>query len=158
MRRPHRYSAAIRVPAPVGVGQAYAEMLAGATNAISIRSVTLTTTSNVGGEVSLERAFAIGTGAATGIATAIAHWASSPTPQGRLQVAWSSSGISPTGYVSYARHEVLPVATGQMRTLWSEDDGPFIVEPGSSALLVNHASGIAGGGMQVNVTWEEGPL
>lgn len=153
----HRYSAGLAVVGPIGVGYAYAEMLAGATKPISIRSITLTTSTNVGGQVALVRASAIGTGAATGIATAMSHRLGSPTSEARVQCAWTSSGITPTGYVSWVHHTVMPLATGQSRDLWSEEDGPLVIEPSSSVLLINHASGIQGGGMHINVTWEEGP-
>lgn len=152
----HRFSASVDVAGPVGVGAAYAEMLAGATKPISIRAIVLTTSSNVGGQVALMRAHAIGTGAATGVATAVNHRMGA-TSAARLQVAWTSSGVTPTGYVTRIRHAIMPIATGSVRELWREEDGPLIVEPASSVLLINHASGIQGAGMHIDVTWEEGP-
>lgn len=152
----HRYSAAIDGAANVAAGAAYAELIAGATKAISIRSINVTTKTAVGGSIALSRSFAIGTGTAAGIATGLPHRSTSaiPAATARLQSAWSSS---PTGYTSKLRSTILPVATGQSRELWSEEDGPLVVEPGASLLLVNSGSGIDGGGLKVNVTWTEGP-
>lgn len=156
-----RYSAWAEIAGPVGIGNAYAELLAGAADPVSVKSITLTTASAVGGEVALVHSSAIGTGAATGIFTGIAHRtvATAATGTARLQIAWTSSGVTPTGYVSGLKHEVMPVATGQSRTLWdSSRDGELIIEPTKSILLINHASGIQGGGMHINFTWQEGRL
>lgn len=149
----HRYSASINRAGPVNSGAAYAEMLAGATKSISVRSVSVTAASATGGEVALVRASSIGTG--TSIATGLAHRSGSPVTAARLQSAWSSA---PTGAVPVFRSELLPSATGGQRELWHEDDGPLVLEPGTSLLLINQASGIHGGGLRINVTWEEGPL
>ena len=154
----HKYSSALERAEPVSPGGAYAEMLASATKSISIRSITVTTGSNIGGMIALVRSFGVGTGAATGVGTAVAHRLFSPTTSSRLQVAWTSSGVTPTGYGARFREEVLPVATGQQRVLWDcEVLGPLTVEPGQSLLMVNQASGIQAGAVRLNVTWEEGP-
>lgn len=159
---PARFSAARPVAAtPASAGAAYAEMLAGAQRSVSVRSITLSNASNAPSSVALVRASAIGTGAATGIATGIAHrigGGSPPSTAARLQVAWSSA---PTGSTSKLREAVLPVGTGQVLELWNEHDGPLVLEPSASLLLINSGSGIAGPSgvplFNVNVTWEEGP-
>lgn len=150
----HRYSATIDSAGSVNAGAAYAEMLAGATKPISVRAVLVTTKTNIGGSFALCRAHAIGTGAASGIATATSHRTGSPVSTARAQAAWSSA---PTGSLLKFRSDILPVATGESSVLWHELDGPIIVEPGNSLLLVNSASGIDGGGLRINFTWEEGP-
>lgn len=155
-----RYSASVRVRAPVGVGRAYAELLASAGSPVSILSIEASSASNVGGHVALTRSFAIGTGHATGIFTGIAHRtiATQPTGPSRVQIAWTATGAgSPTGYISNLREVVLPVATGQTRTLWDASvHGELVIEPNKSLLVMNHASGIQGGDIILNFTWAEG--
>lgn len=143
----------------VAPGDPYAEFLAGARDPVSIRAISVSSSSNVGGDIALRRSFAIGTAAASGIYTGVAHFAGATTPTGpaRVQVAWTSSGVSPTGYVSNVKDEILPVATGQTRQLWDASvDGPLLIEPSKSLLLINQGSGIHVGGFHVNITWEEG--
>lgn len=155
----NRYSAGVLSNGTVAAGAAYAEMLAGATRSISVKEVRVVSATNVGGNVALTRAYAIGTGAASGIATGVAHQFVASAPSARLQAAWSSSGITPTGYVSKLRQETLQIGTGAALSLWREShDGPLVIEPNSSLLIVNQGSGIQGGAVFVNVTWEEGPL
>lgn len=154
-----RYSATVDQTTATSSGQAYAELLAGAADPISIRRISVVTLTNIGGAVGLARSFAIGTGAATGIATGVCHRAVATTATGpaRAQVAWTSSGVTPTGFVSKFRSDMLPVASGQQRTLWdSAIDGPLVVEPGKSLLVVNSGTGVDGGGLRINFTWEEG--
>ena len=159
-----RYSVGFtRSGPPLASGEAYAELLAGASDPVSIKSITVTTGSNLGGHVALAHSSAIGTGAATGIFTGVAHRlvATSPTGPARAQVAWTSSGVSPTGYVSRLRDQVLPIATGQTRTLWdSSIDGSLVVEPSKSLLVLNQGTGTVGSGadLRINFTWEEGRL
>lgn len=156
-----RYSVTFDPLVPVNSGHVYAEMLAGAADPISIKSITVTTKTNLGGQVALSRSRAIGTGAATGVFTGVAHrmGATSATGPAKAYIAWSSSGVSPTGFTSRLRSEVLPVGTGSSTSLWdSVYDGPLVLEPGTSILLMNHASGIDAGGLRVNVTWDEGRL
>lgn len=151
-----RYSVNVDTPASVAAGAAYAELLASAGSPVSVKSITLTTASNIGGQVALARSYVIGTG--TTVYTAVAHRtiATQPTGPARVQTAWSSA---PTGSVSFLKQEIMPVATGQQRTLWdSSRDGPLVIEPGASVMLMNHASGIQGGLLNVNFTWEEGLL
>lgn len=147
-----------RVP-PVAPGEAYAELLASAADPVSVKSITVTTGSNIGGHVALVRAHAIGTAAATGIYTGVAHRtvATFPTGPARAQVAWTSSGITPTGMIARLKEEVLPIATGQTKVLWDERvDGPLVIEPGKSVLAINGGSGINAGGLRFNITWEDG--
>lgn len=156
-----RHSATVDQRVCPASGSVYAEMLAGATRAISVCAIRVTTLSNLGGEIAIARSFAIGTGAASGIATGVSHRIGGQTGVGtagaRLQAAWTSSGVSPTGYASRLRSEILPTATGTIIDLWREDDGPILVEPGQSLLLVNAGSGVAtGSGIRVNFTWSEG--
>lgn len=156
-----RYSASATTSvSSTAPGQAYAEMLAGTEKPISVCQILVSTRTNVGGAISLARAYAVGTGAATGIATAVHHRIGATT-SARLQVAWTSSGVTPTGYHSKIRQSLLPVATGQVLELWnSSSDGPLVIEPSGSLLLVNQGSGFQGSGLDgllsVNVTWEEG--
>ena len=156
----HRYSASIAAAQP-SVGCAYAEMLAGASKSVSVRAIRVTTLSALGGEVALERAYSVGTGAATGIATGVSHrLASSPTTSARLQAAWTSSGITPTGYGSSLRGTVLGAATGTTYDLWRADDGPLVLEPSESLVLLRRGSGsglATGAALRVDITWEEGP-
>ena len=154
-----RYSVGIIRGTSVSAGQAYAELLAGASDPVSITSITVTTSTAVGGSVALSRAYGIGTGAATGVYTGVAHRsvATSPTGPARAQIAWTSSGVTPTGYVSKLREDILPIATGQSRTLWDASiDGPLVVEPAQSLLVLNPGTGIDGGGLRINFSWEEG--
>jgi hypothetical protein len=156
-----RYSVGFAVPGTVAPGQAYAELLAGAADPVSVKTITVTTGSNNGGHVALSHSYAIGTGAATGVQTGVAHRlsATSPTGPARAYLAWASSGVSPTGYISRLHHELLPIATGQVRSLWDATvDGPLIIEPGRSVVIVNQGSGIAAAGLQINLSWEEGRL
>jgi hypothetical protein len=159
-----RFSASIDQRLAPGSGSAYAEMLAGASEPISVRSIRITTLTALGGEVGLARSFAIGTGAASGLATGVAHRiggyapTSMPTSAARLQCAWSSSGVSPTGYGSLLRSVMLTAATGASYELWRDEDGPLAVEPSNSLLILNQASGaIPGLGLRLNFTWEKGP-
>lgn len=157
--RVNRYSASVLSAAVVPAGTAYAEMLAGAERSISVKEISVTAATNIGGGVALSRAHAIGTGAATGIATGVAHQFVASAPSARLQAAWSSSGVTPTGYVSQLRRDILPIATGSSVTMWrASEHGPLLIEPNSSLLVVNAGTGIQGGAVLVNVTWEEGPL
>ncbi len=154
----HRYSAGVLSASSVPAGGVYAEMLAGATKSISVREIRVVSGSGLGGHVAIARAFAIGTGAATGIATGVsARLGSTPTTSARMQMAWTSSGVSPTGFGTKMRTEILAAATGADLALWRYDDGPIVVEPNGSLLIVNGGSGIQGGPMFVNVVWEEGP-
>lgn len=148
-----RYSVGLDSAASVNSGAAYAEMIAGAERPISVRAISITTSSNVGGHVRLARAYAVGTATAAGIFTGVAHRTLGGTAVARAHAAWSQA---PTGYLSSLREELLPLATGQMRELWREEDGPLVLEPGTSLLLLNQGSGIAGGGLHINFTWEEG--
>lgn len=156
-----RYSVGFSRTTTVAPGQAYAELLAGAADPVSIKLITVTTASAVGGHVALARSHAIGTGAATGIYTGIAHrlGATAATGPARAQVAWTSSGLTPTGFISKLKDELLPIATGQSAVIWdAQSDGPLLIEPSKSILLVNQSSGIDGGGLRINITWEEGRL
>jgi hypothetical protein len=148
-----RYTVGFETAASVAVGAAYAQMLAGASDPISIRSIRVTVPGGVaGGHVALSRAFAVGTG--TTVHTGAAHRTLGGTAMARISSAWSQA---PTGYVSRLTVDQLTVATGATRLLWSdEENGPLILEPGAALLLLNHGSGIAGGSLQVNVTWDEG--
>ena len=154
-----RYSVGFVRPQPIASGEAYAELLAGASDPVSVKLITVTTASAVGGHVSLAHSYAIGTGAATGIHTGVAHRlvATSATGPARAQVAWTSSGASPTGYRSRMKDEILPIATGQTSVLWdAQSDGDLTIEPGRSIVLINQGSGIDAGGLRINFTWEEG--
>ena len=154
-----RYSVGFVRTQPIGSGEAYAELLAGAADPVSVKTISVTTASAVGGHVALAHSVAIGTGAATGIFTGVAHRmvATSATGPARAQVAWTSSGASPTGYRARLKDEVLPIATGQTRVLWDANvDGPLTIEPGKSVVLLNQGTGIDGGGLRINFTWEEG--
>ena|SRR3990167_8682646 len=156
-----RYSVGLSTPDTRTTGEAYAELLAGASDPVSIKSITVTTGSNIGGHLALTHSYAIGTGAASGIHTGVAlrTVATSPTGPARAQMAWSNSGVAPTGYISRLKHIILPIATGQSRTLWDADtDGDLVIEPGKSVIVLNQGSGSAGGGIHVNFTWEEGRL
>lgn len=156
-----RYSVGFSRVAPVAPGEAYAELLAGAADPVSVKSITVTTGSNIGGHIGLVRSHAIGTAAATGIYTGIAHrtQATAATGIARAHVAWTSSGVTPTGGIARLKDELLPVATGQTRTIWDCDrDGELLIEPTKSVLLVNVGSGIDGGGARFNITWAEGRL
>jgi hypothetical protein len=152
---PYRFSAAIVSAATINSGAAYAEMLAGATKPISVRSIRVTTLSGVGGAVALSRSFALGTGTsiATGIGARVT--ATTPTTTAQINAAWSSN---PTGFVSKLREDVLPLGTGIMRELWGADDGPLVIEPGKSILIMNQGSGIQGGALLVSALWEEGDV
>ena len=77
-----RYSVGVERVTPVAPGEAYAELLAGAGAPVSIRSITVTTTSNIGGTVGIVRASSIGTGAVTGIYTGLCHRTVATTPTG----------------------------------------------------------------------------
>ena len=160
-----RYSSGGHRGGSIAAGEAYAELLAGAGSPVSIKSITITSASNAGPNVALVRSFAIGTGAATGVFTGVSHRsiATQPTAIARLQIAWTSSGASPTGYGSKLSEEQLPLATGSTKVLWdSKRDGPLVLEPMTSLLLVNGGSGFAGSGadaaLKINLTWEEGRL
>ena len=153
----NRYSAGVASAATTAAGAAYAEMLAGTEKSISIKQIHVTSGSGVVSNVSIARAFAVGTGAAAGYATGVAHvpFGCASGPTARLQAAWSSA---PTGYVSKLKSEVLAGSTGASLALWRESfNGALVVEPGQSILLVNQGSGIVGGPLFVNVTWSEGP-
>lgn len=151
MSRNNRFSASIDSASPTNAGGCYAEMIAGASKSIVVESITITSKTNVGGTVALSRSYAVGTGSAAGIATGVSHRVG--TAMGRLQSAWSQA---PTGFGSKLRGEILPVATGSTRQLWSSDvDGPLVIEPGASLLLVNGGSGIDGGSFKISASWEE---
>jgi len=154
-----RYSAGADVDTPVGAGKAYAQLLASASSPVSVKHIEIISSSNVGGHVALVRAFAVGTAAATGIHTGVAHRtiATLPTGPAQVSVAWTNSGIAPTGYTNLLRQEVLPTATGQARTLWdSAVMGDLVLEPSEAVLVLNHASGTQAGGLHINFTWAEG--
>jgi hypothetical protein len=147
-----RYSVGFETGGTVAGGAAYAEMIAGASDPISIRSIRVTTNSNIGGTVALSRAFAVGTG--TSLHTGVAQRTLGGTAMARAQTAWSQA---PTGFVSKLAVDTLPVATGQVRQLWScEEQGPLVLEPGTSLLLINGASAPSAGTLAVDITWEEG--
>jgi hypothetical protein len=149
-----RYSVGFDRAADVTSGGAYAEMVAGATKPISIRAVRVTNSSHAGGHISLVRSFAVGTGAPSGTYTGTSHRTLGATSEARAYAAWTQT---PTGYISKIRDDVMPQATGSSNELWREDDGPLVLEPNTSILIINQGSGIAGGGLHVNFTWEEGP-
>lgn len=162
-----RYSASIDVASSPAPGAAYAELLSMATGGAVVHAIRVESLSGAGGNVGLTRAFAIGTGIVTGpsaaIATGLPHRLLSPTmPVGsaltRLQAAWSSSGLTPTGFVSLLRTAVFPGVTGTLRELWRSDiDGPLAIEPRGSLLFTNQGTGVAtGAGLKISVTWEEG--
>jgi hypothetical protein len=147
-----RYSVGFETSGSVAGGAAYAEMIAGASDPISIRSIRVTTNSNIGGTVALSRAFAVGTG--TSLHTGVAQRTIGGTAMARAQSSWAQA---PTGYVSKLTLDTLPVATGQTRQLWSyEQQGPLVLEPGQSVLLVNGASAPSAGTLAIDITWEEG--
>lgn len=147
-----RYSVGFETAAGVAAGAVYAEMIAGATDPVTIHSIKVTTNSNIGGQVALVRAHAVGTG--TTVFTGVAQRTIGGTAMARAQTAWSQA---PTGGTSRLAIDSLPVATGQARQVWSaEENGPLILEPSTSLLLVNTASGIAGGSLLVDISWEEG--
>lgn len=158
-----RYSVGFHRGGSIAAGEAYAEMLATAGSSVSVKSVTVSTASNAGPNVAIVRAHAVGTGAATGIFTGVCHRTigTQPTGPARVQIAWTSSGVTPTGMTTKLKEEQFPLATGAHRVLWDCDrDGPLVIEPGKSILLVNGGSGFAGSGadaaLKFNVTWEEG--
>ncbi len=154
-----RYSVTVEQAQPVSPGAAYAELIASAGSPLSIKSITVTAASNIGGSVALAHAYAVGTGAASGIFTGVCHRtiATAPTGPARAQIAWTSSGVTPTGSTVPLRGEVLPVATGEVRMLWDcVTLGNLIVEPGKSLLVVNQGSGINAGALKINFCWEEG--
>ena len=158
-----RYSVGFHRGGSVAAGEAYAEMLATAGDPVSVKSITVTTGSNAGPNVALVHAYAVGTGAATGVFTGVAHRtiATLATGPARVQIAWSSSGVTPTGYRTKLREEQMPLATGSTKTLWDCDrDGPLSIEPGKSILFINGGSGFVGSGgdaaLKFNITWEEG--
>jgi hypothetical protein len=160
-----RYSVGFHRGGSVSAGEAYAEMLASAGSPVSVKSITVTTGSNAGPNVALVRTFGIGTGAATGIFTGVAHRtiATQPTGPARAQIAWTSSGVTPTGYSTKLREEQMPLATGATKTLWdSHRDGALVIEPSASLLFINGGSGFVGSGgdaaLKFNITWEEGRL
>jgi len=156
-----RYSVSFDPLTPVNSGHAYAEMLAGAADPVSIKSITVTAKTAIGGNVALVRAHAIGTGAATGVFTGMAHRSAATCATGpaKAYIAWVSSGVTPTGTLSRLRSQIIPIGTGSSFSLWdSHSDGPLLLEPLTSLLLVNNGSGIDGGGLRINVTWEEGRL
>lgn len=154
-----RYSATIEAATPVAAGAAYAELLASATRGAVVHAIRVETKNAVGAQLGLARSFAIGTG--TSYATGVAHRLASPTmPIGtalsRLQAAWSSA---PTGFLSRLRDEVIGAATGTLRQLWSSDvDGPLVIEPGKSIVVMNPGSGIDGAALKIGITWEEGDV
>lgn len=156
-RRPERYSVGIDSAASAASGAVYAAMIAGATKAISIRSIRVTASSNAGGHIALQRASSVGTATAAGTFTGVAHRVASSVAAATAKAAnaWSQA---PTGYVSHLRDDILQIATGTYKDLWREEDGPLVVEPNSAVILINQGSGIAAGSLHVNFTWEEGPL
>lgn len=151
-----RYSVGFVKAASVAVADPYAELLAGAGSVISVRQITVTAASGVGGQVGLAHAFAIGTG--TTVFTGVCHRAiaTQPTGPARVNAGWSSK---PTGAISLLKNELLPLGTGQSKTLWDWTvDGELIVEQLKSVVLVNCGSGIQGGDLLFNITWQEGVL
>lgn len=156
-----RASASVRV-ASAASGAIYAQMLAGATKAISLRSVTVVGRGGLSTDLALARAFSIGTASAGNVATAIAHQKSKQGDiQGSVEIGWGTNPTGPTGAHSYLRREAFGsgsgVATGMRLELWREEDGPLEVEPtgatGMGLLLLNVGSG-AGAALDVHFTWE----
>lgn len=151
-------SASVRVAA-ANSGAIYAQMLAGASKPISIRSVTVVTRTGVATEVGLARSFSVGTASAGNVATGLAQ-RSTNAPFGSVEAAWSTSPTGPTGTHSYFRRETIGAATGTRVDLWRAEDGPIAVEPtgmtGMGLLLANVGSA-AGAALDVHVTWEYGP-
>lgn len=157
-----RYSIGIDiVVANIAPGQAYAELLASAAAPISVHELTVTSATGNGAVLALSRSAVVGTAAATGVATgAVPHRGVATVPTGaQIRIAWSSSGLAPTGFVSKIRNDILPLATGSVRTLWDSTlDGPFHVEPGTSLLLLNGGSGIDANALKVQLTYSDGRL
>lgn len=151
-------SASVRVAA-ANSGAIYAQMLAGATKPISIRSVTVVTRTGVATEVGLARSFSVGTASAGSVATGLAQ-RSTGTPVGSVELAWGTNPTGPTGVHSFFRREVIGAATGTRVELWRAEDGPLAIEPtgmtGMGLLLANVGSA-AGAALDVHVTWEYGP-
>jgi hypothetical protein len=152
-------SASVRVAA-VNSGVVYAQMLAGATKPISIRSITLVARTNVLLDVGLCRSFSVGTASAAGVATGLAHRAPNQVRGdvwGRVETAWATNPTGVATGTAFLRREV---ATGGRLELWRAEDGPLAVEPtgatGMGLLLVNVGSA-AGPALDVHVTWEYGP-
>lgn len=157
MSKPARYSTGFVQAASINPGAAYAEMVAGATKSISVVAVKATADSGAGGSIALVRAFAVGTGAGTGTYSGVAHKIASTGSgaSGKVFGAWAQQ---PTGFVGRLQDVVLGAATGTHRELWRIEDGPIVLEPGQSLLAVNQGSGINGGGIRFNFTWDEGPI
>jgi hypothetical protein len=150
-------STSVRVAA-ANSGVVYAQMLAGATRPISVRSVTVVTRTGVATEVGLARSFSVGTASAGNVATGLAHRLPS-TSVGSVEIGWSTNPTGPTGAHPYLRRETIGAATGTRIELLREVDAPIVVEPtgatGMGLLLVNVGSA-AGAALDVHVTWEYG--
>jgi uncharacterized membrane protein len=156
-------SASVRAAA-ANSGAAYAQMLAGATKPISIRSIALVARTAVATEVALARSFAVGTASAGNVATGLAHRARSQANViGRVEYGWATSPTAvATGAAGYFRREVLAAATGARVELWRDEDGPIAIEPtgvgtGAAGLLLVNVGSAAGAALDVHVTWEYGP-
>lgn len=151
-------SASVRVAA-ANSGAVYAQMLAGATKPISVRSVAVVARTSVATEVGIARSFSVGTASAGNVATGIAHRVPE-APVGSVEIGWGTNPTGPTGAHSYLRREVVGAATGTRVELWRAEDGPIAIEPtgmtGMGLLLVNVGSA-AGAALDVHVTWEYGP-
>ncbi len=144
------FSASCLAPA-ANSGAAYASMLASVGGGgIAVTSISVVTRTNVAAELSLERAFAVGT--ATSAATGVPHMALGPESTAVLESAWSSP---PTGTTKAFRQLVVAPATGTRVELWRDEDGAIAVEPGESLVIRNVASG-AGPALVVSVDWSEG--
>lgn len=149
-------SAAVTTGAPAS-GSAYAQMLAGATRAISVKEIVVTSR-GLGGEVALARSVSVGTATAAGVATGVAHRTTEQARiYGRLEHAWSAA---PSGATQWLKKESIGGATGtRVKLLDASCDMPIEIEPtgatGMGLLLVNVASGV-GPPFDINVTWEYG--
>ena len=161
-----RASASVRIAAPAS-GAIYAQMLAGASRAISIREIIVVTRTAVPTDLAIARSFSVGTASADNVATGVAHRKPRQTDlDGTVEIGWGTSPSGPTGAHSYLRRELVGggfsgAATGMRHIMWSEMDGPLAVEPtgatGAGLLLVNVGSA-AGAALDVIVTWEYGPI
>lgn len=153
-------STSVRVAAAAS-GAMYAQMLAGASQSISVREITVVSRTAVATEIGLARSFSVGTASAGNVATGLAHRTPAQSGiQGSVEIGWSTSPTGPTGAHSFLRREVVGAATGTRVPLWTADDTPILVEAtgmtGAGLLLVNVGSA-AGAALDVHVTWEYGP-
>lgn len=142
-------------------GAVYAQMIGGATQAISVREIVATARTAIPTSLGLARSFSVGTATAAGVATGLAHRVSKQGEvSGRLETEWSASPTGPTGAHHFLRRATFGGATGSRVTILDPHlDAPIVVEPtgmtGMGLLLLNVGSG-AGSDLDIHVTWEFG--